>query len=307
MDITMGDAQTFNAGAANLTVSGAIANAGFNLEASGNNTVSISGNISGTGGVQKIGTGTLTLNGSNTYTGATTVSAGVLNIQNNNALGTTAGGTTVTATGAALQLQGNITVGAEALSLTGTGVSSGGALRNISGNNTFGGPITIGGTTQINSDAGLLTLSGGMSTSSQVTFGGAGSHLVSGNVSGSGSIRANAASVRLTLSGANTFTGNLVVDAGTVTISSIGNAGEASAAGAGSTISIGIPQGTGTLVYTGSAATSNKTIALSTGPGRSMTINQNGTGLLKFTSNVTSTGLGFRTLVPLSIPRQELQ
>jgi autotransporter-associated beta strand protein len=101
----------------------------------------------------------------------------------------------------------------------------------------------------------------------------------------------------LTLTGTNTFTGNLLVDAGTVTISSIGNAGEASAAGAGSTISIGIPQGTGTLVYTGSAATSNKTIALSGGPGRSMTINQNGTGLLKFTSNVTSTGLGFRTLV----------
>jgi autotransporter-associated beta strand protein len=286
-----------NAAAGNITMGGPIANNNA-ITFSGANSTTVNGAISGTGEITKAGNGTLILSGDNSYTGATTISAGALNIQNNNALGTTAGGTTVSATGAALQLQGDITVGAEALSLTGTGVSSStGALRNISGNNTFGGPITIGGATQINSDAGLLTLSGGMSTSSQVTFGGAGSHLVSGNVSGSGSIRASAPSVSLTLSGTNTFNGNLVVDAGTVTISSIGNAGEASAAGAGSTISIGIPQGTGTLVYTGSAATSNKTIALSTGPGRSMTINQNGTGLLKFTSNVTSTGLGFRTLV----------
>ena len=299
MDITMADSQTFNASAANLTVSGAIANAGFNLEASGNNTVAISGAISGSGGLAKIGNGTLVLSGSNSYTGATTVSAGALNIQNNNALGTTAGGTTV-ASGAALQLQGNITVGAEALSLVGTGVSSTGALRNISGNNTFGGPITMASSTTINSDSGLLTLSGGMSTSSTVTFGGAGSHLVSGNVSGSGSIRASNSTVSLTLTGTNTFTGSLFAEAGTVTISSIGNAGEASAAGAGSTISISGVQGTGTLVYTGSAATSNKTIALSGGPNRSMTITQNGTGLLKFTSNVTnvtSTSYGFRTLV----------
>ncbi len=282
--------QLINMDLALLTSSTGIVNT-----ATGN--IAIGGVISGAGDLTKTGNGTLTLNGSNTYTGATTVSAGALNIQNNNALGTTAGGTTV-ASGAALQLQGDITVGAEALSLTGTGVSSGGALRNISGNNTFGGPITIAGNTQINSNSGLLTLSGGIiTTSGTVTFGGAASHLVSGNVSGSAHIRASNSTVSLTLTGTNTFAGNLIVEAGTVTISSIGNAGEASAAGAGSTISIGLPQGTGTLVYTGSAATSNKTIALSGGPNRSMTINQNGTGLLKFTSNVTSTGLGFRTLV----------
>jgi hypothetical protein len=56
----------------------------------------------------------------------------VLNIQNASALGTTAAGTSVTS-GAALRIQGDITVGAEGLTLNGTGVSGDGALRNISG------------------------------------------------------------------------------------------------------------------------------------------------------------------------------
>ena len=66
-------------------------------------------------------------------------------------------GTTVSS-GAALELQGGITVGTEALSITSTGISSNGALRNISGNNTFGGTITLAGNTTIQSDAGTLTL-----------------------------------------------------------------------------------------------------------------------------------------------------
>ena len=87
--------------------------------------------------LNKTGSGTLTLNGANSYSGATNVSAGVLNIQNANALGSTAAGTTV-AGGAALQIQGGISTPAEALTLNGTGVANDGALRNVSGNNTYG-------------------------------------------------------------------------------------------------------------------------------------------------------------------------
>src|SRR5260370_8750000 len=81
----------------------------------------IADNSLGTGTVAltKVGTGTLTLSGANTYTGLTTVSTGILNIQNGSALGGTGTGTTVS-TGATLQLQGGITVGAEALTITGT-------------------------------------------------------------------------------------------------------------------------------------------------------------------------------------------
>src|SRR5207302_1251578 len=92
------------------------------------------------------------------YSGTTSVNAGILNIQSNTALGSTAGGTTV-ASGATLQLQNNITVGAEALTISGTGAAGqNGVLVNVSGTNNFGGAITLGATAVISSDSGTLNL-----------------------------------------------------------------------------------------------------------------------------------------------------
>ena len=57
------------------------------------------------GGLTKNGANTLTLTGSNTYTGPTMINAGTLQLGNSSALGSTAGGTTVAA-GATLDLNG---------------------------------------------------------------------------------------------------------------------------------------------------------------------------------------------------------
>jgi autotransporter-associated beta strand protein len=78
----------------------------------------LSGVLSGATTVTKNGSSKLTLTGTNTYSGITNVNAGILNIQNNTALGTTANGTVVSS-GAKLQLQNNITVTGEALTLYG--------------------------------------------------------------------------------------------------------------------------------------------------------------------------------------------
>ena len=177
---------------------------------------SFSGIISGSGGaLTKQGTGTLTLSGANTYTGLTTVAAGALNIQNATALGTSAGATTV-ASGAAMQIQGNIAVGTEALSLNGSGIGATGALRNISGANTYGGLLTLGSATRINSDAGSLTLSnpGTITGSYALTVGGAGDTSITSNI-GTGSLTKDGGGT-LTLSGANTYAGNTTVTAGTL-------------------------------------------------------------------------------------------
>jgi fibronectin-binding autotransporter adhesin len=95
--------------------------------------------VTGNGAVNVL-SGTTTLTAANTYTGETTISAGMLNITNSSALGSTAGGTTV-ASGATLQLQGSIAVGNEPLSLAGSGFGGAGALKNVSGNNSFAGLV----------------------------------------------------------------------------------------------------------------------------------------------------------------------
>ena len=56
---------------------------------------SISAPIAGTGGLNKAGTGTLVLAGVNTYGGGTTVSAGVLSVDNDSNLGVVGGGLTL--------------------------------------------------------------------------------------------------------------------------------------------------------------------------------------------------------------------
>ena len=153
-----------------------------NLTAGGDGTNTVfAGGISGTGSLTKAGTGTLTLNSANGYSGLTTVSAGILNIQNATGLGTTAAGTSVS-NGATLQLQGGITVGAEALTLNG-GAAAGesGALVNVSGTNSFGGAITVAASSSISATGGsVLNLTGGLDKNGTVlTFNGGGTINVS--------------------------------------------------------------------------------------------------------------------------------
>ncbi len=167
----------------------------------------------------KAGTGTLTLSGANNYDGVTAINAGILNIQNNTATGATAGGVTV-ASGAALEVQGGITVGAEALTLNGTGISGNGALRNISGGNTWGGTITLAAASTIQSDAGSITLTAANSinaTNINVTLQGAGNGNVNGTITTGTGTLTKAGAGTWTLSGVNSYTGLTTISAGTLT------------------------------------------------------------------------------------------
>jgi autotransporter-associated beta strand protein len=97
------------------------------------------------------------------------------------------------------------------------------------------------------------------------------------------------------LSGNNTYTGATTVGGGTLSINSIADVGVASAAGAGTTMRLGNGVNPSTLLYTGTGHTTNKTIDLF-GRTTTLTINASGSGLLKFTNNFTSTGLGNKPL-----------
>ena len=203
--VTLGNSVAINTAGSTLTVGGAIGDGGNNR------------------GLTKAGTGTIVLIGANSYGGLTTINAGVLRITNGAGLGTTAAGTTQSGT-SALELDGtggDITLGAEALTINGGGITNFGALRNIAGNNTYGGTVTMGIQSRINSDSGTLTLSNPTAVSATnltLVVGGAGNLTISGAIStGTGGVAKDGAGV-LTLSGTNTYTGSTTVNGGILNI-----------------------------------------------------------------------------------------
>ena len=111
--------------------------------------------ISGAGGFTKSGSGRTILNAANTYAGVTTISGGQIEIQNNDALGTTAG-ETIIGSGTKLIISNGITT---AENITNVGGGQG----KITGSGT-GGTLTGQITLQSGADfrGNNMTLSGGI-------------------------------------------------------------------------------------------------------------------------------------------------
>ncbi|MFH1496376.1 MAG: autotransporter-associated beta strand repeat-containing protein [Verrucomicrobiota bacterium] len=227
VDLALAANQTWNAASGDLVFSGPTVLLGAHtLGVNGAHDVDISAVVSGAGGIVKNGAGTLTLSAANTYSGATTVSAGTLAISHASALGTDAAGTAVAA-GATLSLSGGITVATEALALDGT-------LLNASGNNGYAGDITFGDGATVRSDAGTLSLTGSLAAGGALTVGGAGDVVIDGTIAGGGdftksgdgtvTFNADQTFATLTLGGGTLALGdlvNLTVDALSITAASI--------------------------------------------------------------------------------------
>lgn len=129
---------------ANATVSGPLALTGANTVSVTGTSFTLSGVVGGAGGFNKTGAGVLIASNSNTYAGATTVTAGMLRISTADGLGTAAGATTVLA-GGSLQITGGITPNpSENLTISGGGSDFFGALQAGAGGATWAGGITIG-------------------------------------------------------------------------------------------------------------------------------------------------------------------
>ena len=208
-------------GSGTLDLTGSLT--GSSISVSGDAAISESstGSIAGAVAVTLASSGTSTLAGNNNYSGVTSISNGVLNIQNATALGTIDEGTTV-ASGTALQIQGNLIVGAEALTLNGNGIATTGALRSISGSNTWGGLITLGSSTRIHCDADTLTLDvdtgDAIAGSNSLVFGGNGNITVEDPIATGGNTVTKEGTGTLTLKAANTFTNSVNVTAGALNI-----------------------------------------------------------------------------------------
>src|SRR5262249_46660197 len=119
-----------------LNINGALTITGGSLtfDVDGSSIANANGAIGESGSsaaLVKAGTGTLALNGPNTYSGMTTVNAGYLNVGHNNALGTgtnSAADGTVVNSGGSLAV-GNVTIAGERIVLNGVGQSNNGAFQ----------------------------------------------------------------------------------------------------------------------------------------------------------------------------------
>jgi hypothetical protein len=216
----------------------------------------------------------VTLSGTNTFTGLTTVNAnGTLRLgassttSGSGPLGTTGAGTSITS-GGVLDMNGfSLTSTAtEALTINGTGISSGGALINSSGTGS-----TWAGTVALGSDASV---------------GGSGSTTLSGVVSGANSLTKVGIGT-VTLSNTNTFGGagkSLTIAQGTVSINSFTNAlGDAA-----NTFTLGTSSTSGTLSTTSGTGNVSRSFSVALGGG---TLEIAGSGTPTFlTSAGTYTG-----------------
>jgi len=92
------------------------------------------------------------------------------------------------------------------------------------------------------------------------------------------------------LSGMNTFTGGINIQQGSATVSYIGNQGSAGNLGNNNAINLGSAGSSGTLRYTGTGEVTDRILTILAGNSNlGITLDQSGSGLLKFSSDVANT------------------
>ena len=210
-DVTIGDAT--NTGAPTFSGVGVL---------TGNRTLTfasnaiLTGGLSGSGfGFTKEGSGELTLNGANTYSGTTNVNAGVL------VLGAASAGKTgeTNVNGGTLRLANDNALGGDSLVLTSGAITSNGSgARAIANQVTLAGNVTVGAAS---TNTGVITFAGPVTLTGNRTLSTAVATTISGSIGdgGNGYRLTKTGGSTLTLSGSNSYTGGTTISNGQLTFS----------------------------------------------------------------------------------------
>jgi autotransporter-associated beta strand protein len=184
--ITIGQTTTINSTSGSLTLTQSMTGTNVSIATTGAGSMTLSGTLTlGTGGITN-NMGTFSLYSAGNFSGATTISSGILHIRNSGSLGS---GAVTVLQGGSLQLQGGM-VFSNSLTLKGTGPLGTGALQSVAGINTVSGTLTLSGDTRIQADLNSqLTIHTSPSVGAMaLTVGGAGDVVLNGGFSGTGSL-----------------------------------------------------------------------------------------------------------------------
>ena len=184
------------------------------------NTYTFGGLISGSGGVTQLGNGATVLTANNTYTGGTTITAGVLQL-GAGAGGSTAGGIVgdVTNNGSLVVNRSNTYTLGGAISGTGSVTQQGNGATILTAANTYTGGTTVSaGSLYVNGDQTAAT---GATTVNNATLGGKG--VIGGDVTLTGNSTLSPGD-NVAAPGTLTIKGNLALGSGTTLDYSFGEA-----------------------------------------------------------------------------------
>ena len=301
-----------------------VVNASANVTFSRSDVFSYTGDISGDGSLTKAGAGTLILSGENTYTGSTTVNAGILQSDTPNAFAEGAyivnGGTlamkdfslTMTSlfgTGGTVDLgisgSTNLTVNQAGNTIYGGFITGAGALTKagegtltLTGANNYGGNTMVeGGTLQIGNGSTSGSIIGNivLSDNAGVAFNRSDTFTYSGIISGDGSLTKTGIGV-LTLTGINTYTGSTTVNAGTLQSGTSGAFAEGAYIINGGRLELNYSD----LTMTSLSGTTDGVVYLGSMNPTTLTVNQTDNtaynGVITGNGSLTKTGMGTLTL-----------
>jgi fibronectin-binding autotransporter adhesin len=293
-DVSNGSAslsQTVNSAANLIAANVALADPLTITNSAASAALTLSGTISGSGGITKAGTGPLVLTGANTFTGGVNLSAGSLRVGNNAALGTgtaTIGNATVLmANSTASRTLGN------ALSLSGS-FTLGDATN--SGAINLTGAATLTGNTQI-TNATYVSMSGAIGdggNARSLTKAGVGTLVFGGSNSYTGGTTISAGTLEITANERMANTGNVTMSGGTFDLGGFAETINAFSASTSGTVTAGTLNATGGYSFTNGSSTTVSIAASLGGGAASLTKSNAGTLVLtaagSFSGGSTITG-----------------
>ncbi|WP_199098414.1 autotransporter-associated beta strand repeat-containing protein [Dyella sp. ASV21] len=199
-------------GVAGTTINGAGASQRFTVNMTSDGEYA--GALKGTLGFTKDGGSALILSGTNTYTGGTTITSGLLQLGNGGASGSVTGDITNNGTLAVNRSDTYQITGV--ISGTGSFAQMGSGTTVFSGNNTYTGGTTISaGVLQIGNGGATGALVGDVINNGTLSILRTGNITLAGNISGTGSLL-QLQSGTTTLTGDNTFTGGAIINSGSL-------------------------------------------------------------------------------------------